>query len=177
MKKVSTPFNLIFTFALLTLLFAGCATGKKSKDKKEQTTVRLFLEVPAIEDNGTSGAVLVTKQKIPINVEREPFLSEADLHHAELVATPGGFAIALNFSDHGTFQLDMVSTSNKGRHVAVLLQFPESHWVAAPVITKRLSNGVFIFTPDLTLDEAKRAVRGLNNVAEKARKGFGNFAQ
>lgn len=169
MKKVFAPFNLIL---IVTILLAGCKTSEKSKEKKEKSTVRLHLEVPATDDNSRSGTVLVTKEKIPINVDREPFLTEGDLHHAEIVATPGGFGIALNFADHGMFQLDMVTTSNKGRRIAVLMQFPESHWVAAPKITHRISDGVLVFTPDLTLEEAQRAVRGLNNVAEKARKAF-----
>lgn len=169
MKKVFASFNLYF---LLALLLAGCATSEKSKEKKEQSTVRLHLEVPQTDDNGASGVVLVTKERIPVNVEREPFLTEGDLHHAEIVAEPGGFAIALNFSDHGMFQLDMVSTSNKGRRIAILGQFPESHWMAAPMITHRIANGVLTFTPDLTLAQAQRFVRGLNNVAEKARRQF-----
>jgi hypothetical protein len=169
MKKVFASFNLIL---LVAVLFAGCKTTEASKEKKEQSTVRLHLEAPVTDDNSRSGTVLVTKQKIPINVDREPFLSEGDLHHAEIVATPGGFAIALNFADHGMFQLDMVTTSNKGRRIAVLMQFPESHWVAGPMITRRISDGVLTFTPDLTLEEAQRAVRGLNNVAEKARRAF-----
>jgi hypothetical protein len=169
MKKVFASFNLYF---LLVILLAGCATSEKSKEKKEQSTVRLHLEVPQTDDNGASGNVLVTRERIPLNVEREPFLTEADLHHAEIVAEPGGFAIALSFSDHGMFQLDMVSTSNKGRRIAVLGQFPESHWMAAPMITRRISNGVLTFTPDLTLQEAQRFVRGLNNVTEKARRRF-----
>lgn len=171
MKKVFASFNLYFTL-VVAILIAGCATSEKSKQKKEQSTVRLNLEVPQTDDNGASGIVLVTKERIPINVQREPFLTEGDLHHAEIVAEPGGFAIALNFSDHGMFLLDMISTSNKGRRVAVLAQFPESHWVAAPMLTRRISNGVFLFTPDLTLEQAQRFVRGLNNVAEKARKQF-----
>lgn len=169
MKKVFALFNLYF---LLSILLTGCATSEKSKEKKEQSTVRLHLEVPQTDDNRASGVVLVARERIPINVEREPFLTEGDLHHAEIVAEPGGFAIALNFSDHGMFQLDMVSTSNKGRRIAVLAQFPESHWIAAPMITHRISNGVFLFTPDLTLEQAQRFVRGLNNVAEKARRRF-----
>jgi hypothetical protein len=169
MKKVFASFNLYF---IVAIFIAGCATSEKSKQKKEQSTVRLHLEVPVSDDNQRSGTVLVTKEKIPVNVDREPFLTEGDLHHAEIVASPGGFGIALNFADHGMFQLDMVSTSNKGRRIAVLMQFPESHWVAAPVIAHRIANGVLTFTPDLTLEEAQRAVRGLNNVAEKARKKF-----
>jgi hypothetical protein len=175
MKSWFARFNLYFMAAIL---IAGCTTSKNdphksadknSNSKKEQATVRLYLEATP-DGSGGNGVVLVTKQKIPVHVAREEFLNEGDIHHAELVATPGGFAISLNFSDHGLLQLDMVTTSNKGRHIAVLVQFPESRWVAAPIITKRISNGAFVFTPDLTLEEAQRVVRGLNNVAEKARK-------
>jgi hypothetical protein len=39
------------------------------------------------------------------------------------------------------------------------------------LLSGRISNGLFAFTPDTTREEADRIARGLNNVAEQVRKG------
>jgi hypothetical protein len=46
-----------------------------------------------------------------------------------------------------------------------------SRWIAAPLLSGRISTGLFAFTPDTTREEADRIARGLNNVAEQVRKG------
>ena len=43
----------------------------------------------------------------------------------------------------------------------------EARWLAAPRISQRIKDGVLVFTPDATREEAERIVRGLNNVAIK----------
>jgi hypothetical protein len=43
----------------------------------------------------------------------------------------------------------------------------ESRWLAAPVIPRRISNGVLTFTPDASREEADLIAIGLNNVAKK----------
>ncbi len=47
----------------------------------------------------------------------------------------------------------------------------DSRWLAAPVISRRISNGVLVFTADCERDEADQLVLGLNNGAAKIRKG------
>jgi hypothetical protein len=160
-----------FNIYLMLLMFFFVTTGCDSveKMKKTMTTLRLHLEVPK-EDTGRSGEVKVTHENILVNVEKEPFLTEGDVAHATVVDTMGGFAIQVVFDSHATTVLDMVTTSHKGSRIAILTQFPLSHWVAAPLITKRIANGVFTFTPDVTREEADRIVSGLNKVVEKRRK-------
>jgi hypothetical protein len=45
-----------------------------------------------------------------------------------------------------------------------------SRWLAAPVISRRISNGVLVFTADCERDEADQLVLGLNNVTKQIHK-------
>ena len=46
----------------------------------------------------------------------------------------------------------------------------DSRWLAAPVISRRIDNGVLVFTADCERDEADQLVLGLNNVAKQIHK-------
>ena len=132
------------------------------------------------DSSGRNGLVEVGHQKIRYNVDRDPFLLEDDVATASIVESLGTFAVQILLTSHGTLLLDMNSSSNKGRHMAMLTQFKDkpltkSHWIAAPLIKDRIANGALIFTPDMTREEAERMVNGLNNVAKKARKAESMF--
>jgi hypothetical protein len=43
-------------------------------------------------------------------------------------------------------------------------------WLAAPLISHRMADGVLAFTPDLSRPEADQLVLGLNHVAELQKK-------
>jgi hypothetical protein len=43
----------------------------------------------------------------------------------------------------------------------------DCRWLAAPVISHRIGDGVLVFTPDATREEAEEIALGLNNVAKK----------
>ena len=127
MKTWHCRFNIYFAL-LAVFLATGCGVMMHdvTKSKKEQTTIRLYLEGTQA-DAGTIGTVLVTKQKLPFTVLREPFLTEADVTKAVLVDDPGpdgGYSIQIAFNDHGTLLLDMITTANKGKHIIVFSQFP-----------------------------------------------------
>jgi hypothetical protein len=127
MKTWFRRFNIYFALAAV-FLAGGCDSviHDVTKSKKEQTTLRLYME-GGRADSGTIGKVLVTRQKIPFTVVREPFLTEADVTKAVMVDDPGGdgtYSIQLAFNDHGTLLLDMITTGNKGKHIIVFSQFP-----------------------------------------------------
>jgi hypothetical protein len=51
-----------------------------------------------------TGTVLVTQERFPVTIEREPFLTEDDLRKAVMVNDPGpngGYSIELVFNEHG----------------------------------------------------------------------------
>jgi hypothetical protein len=127
MKTWFGGFNIYFALAAV-FLAAGCGSvvHDVSHSKKEQTTIRLYLE-GGRADSGAIGKVQVTREKDLFMVEREPFLTEADVTKAVLVDDPGGdgtYSIQVAFNDHGTLLLDMITTGNKGKHIIVFSQFP-----------------------------------------------------
>ncbi len=127
MKSRHRSFNIYFALVCLALA-GGCAATmdvkKKTNPKKEQSTIRLYLEGQKA-DRMTAGTVLVTSNRIPFTVQREPFLDEGDLSKASIVDdADGSFYIQLVFNDHGTLLLDMYTSDNKGRHIIVFSQFP-----------------------------------------------------
>src|SRR5665213_735313 len=124
MKSCPRSFNLYFTLICLALA-GGCAseTDAQKEHKKEQSTIRLYLEDRA---PASSGTVLVTRQKIPMSVEREPFLTEEDLSRVSLISEADGtYSIQLLFNDHGALVLEMYTTAHKGKHIVVFAQFPK----------------------------------------------------
>jgi hypothetical protein len=129
MKSRSRSFNLYFTLGCLVLT-GGCALFKEAKEevnpKKEQSTIRLYLEGQRA-DKTTSGTVLVTSNKFPYTVQRDPFLTEAEVSKASIVDDPSGdgsYSIQLKFDDHGSLLLDMYTAENRGKHIIVFSQFP-----------------------------------------------------
>jgi hypothetical protein len=125
MKTCFRRFNTYFMLAA-SFLAAGCETVKHDLGHKEQTTIRLYLEGGSV-DTGKIGKVLVTHNKDPFLIEREPFLTEADIAKVVLIDDPSGdgsYSIQLAFNEHGMLMLDMVTTGNKGKHVIVFSQFP-----------------------------------------------------
>ncbi|MGO8700903.1 MAG: hypothetical protein ACLQVY_24690 [Limisphaerales bacterium] len=128
MKSWFYPFNIYFIVAGV-FFCAGCVSSNKSKldPKKEASTIRLYLE-GSRADTSSTGTVLVTRQRFPYTVQREPFLTEADLSKVALVDDPGSehsYSIELLFDDHASLLLDMTTTANKGRHIIIFSQFPK----------------------------------------------------
>jgi len=127
-------------FALVCLVLAGgCAAIKQATgSKKEQSTIRLYIEGQKA-DQTTAGTVLVTRGKIPFTIQRDPFLDEGDLAKASIIDDPGGdggYSIQLTFNDHGTLLLDMYTADNKGKHIIVFSHFPKPGY-KAPKTTKK----------------------------------------
>lgn len=127
MKRWPRSFNIYFALVCLALA-GGCAAirevKKETNPKKEQSTIRLYIEGQKA-DRTTAGTVLVTSNKYPFTIQREPFLDEGDLSKASIVDDPdGSFYIQLVFNDHGTLLLDMYTADNKGKHIIVFSQFP-----------------------------------------------------
>jgi preprotein translocase subunit SecD len=104
-------------------------------------------------------------------VEKEPFLTEGHVSTASVVDVVGGFALSIQFNRQGAGVLEEFTVQNRSRRIAVFSQFGEKildyRWLAAPVINHRIADGVFVFTPDATREEAEEIASGLNNVAKK----------
>lgn len=173
MKVRLTRFNLYF--AAFLVLFSACKSPEDKKKGKEASTLRLFLEVPGSGMDRSTGVPIYRKDPIMVSVEREPFLTEADLDSAAVIEARGGFSIEAQFNGHGALLLENVTVSHKGQRIAIQSHFGETRWLGAPVITRRIPNGQLVFAPDATREEANRIVRGLTNVIAKIKKKESGF--
>ncbi len=156
-------FNTILTAALLAVLATGCQTTRK----KEASVLRMHLEVNPDGTDRTTSVPIGRDKFFYVTIEKAPFLDEGHIQEASVVDDVGGFQISLQMDKRGTLLLEQYTTANKGRRIAIHGVFGQDRWLAAPVITHRISDGKFAFTPDATREEADRLVLGLNKVANR----------
>ncbi len=166
-------FNL-YLFAGVSL-FLGCESSPEAKHQQEVSTLRLHLEAPREQDDRSLEIKISRGHPIPIRVLNDSFLDEAYVSKAEVVDDgAGGYQLQIQFNRHGSWMLEQHSAGNQGKHLAVFSEFRqpssevhESRWLAAPKITRRITDGKLTFTPDATREEAEQIVHGLMNVARK----------
>ena len=162
-----------YLFLLAVALSVGCKTAEERRRDKAITTFRLHLETNRGE-TGSDAIIEIAGAQLYVN--NSPFLDESSVTNAAVVDTrDGGFAIQVQYDRHGTLVLDVVSTENRGRHLAIFTQFgpgklEQKRWLGAPYIGSSITGGVLIFTPNSTRAEAEQVVQGLNNVAKKLKK-------
>ena len=166
-------FNIYLLAMLGAALACGCQSSGEKHPKKLLSTLRLRLETGSDRSKSTESIPVYREKPIWVNVQKEPFLSEANVVAASVVDEVGGYALRIQFDQNGTVLLEECTTRNRGRRIAIFSQFAEQlkdyRWLAAPVISHRIADGVLVFTPDATREEAEEIALGLNNVAKKIR--------
>lgn len=166
-------FNIYLTLALLAAPILACRTSPKSEDKSLLATLQLHVEASRDSSGFNESVPIYRQHPFMVTVEKIPFLNESNLSDAKVVDVVGGFALRVQFDHAGSFMLEQYSASSQGRKIAVFCQFGENlkdvRWLAAPVISKRISDGVLIFTPDATREEAEEIALGLNHVVKKTK--------
>jgi preprotein translocase subunit SecD len=172
MNFYALRFNLYLLPLLAALLVAGCKTDRKDE---HLATLRIHLENRAqVEGSGRTVSVL-RSEPVLVTINSEPVLTEANVTAATLLETPGGYALEVRFDESGTWTLEQYTAAYAGKHFAIFGQWGEkvadSRWLAAPLISHRIANGVFAFTPDASREETLKLVTGLNNMAKKIAKG------
>lgn len=165
MNRPIKQFNNYLLALAVALLAWGCASSEGKKGK-EASTLGLFLETNPDEGMRTAVVPVVRASPVMVTIDRNPFLTERSLVEAALVDVPYGFAIQVRFDAHGALALDTATSANKGSRIVIYSLFTEGRWLAAPKITAPIKDGILVFTPDATREEAERIVRGLNNMAE-----------
>jgi preprotein translocase subunit SecD len=162
-------FNIYLWLAAGGLLLAsGCKTD--SEKKHPLSTIELHSEVGRDNGNDNEMVPILREHPIYINISKETFLDAADIVEANVVDDMGGFQIRLKFNWRGTQLLQSYSTAYRGKRIAVFGVWGPARWIAAPVISKPITDGVLTFTPDTTREEADRIVKGLKNVTEDLKK-------
>ena len=164
-------FNIYLALALALAGVCGCKTSGEANPKKLLSTLRLHLEASRDGTKSNEPVPIYREKPVMVNVDKMPFLTEANVAEAKVIDVVGGFALRIQFDHPGTALFEEYTVANRGRRIAVFTQFGEKikdvRWLAAPVISRRISNGVFTFTPDATREECEEIAAGLNNVAKK----------
>ena len=167
MKVWTRHFNIYLTLAVGLGLLCGCLT-----DRPHGPTSGLRIYIQTSPDSaGTSQTVSVLRaDPVLVTIAKQPVLTQANIIEAGIIDAPGGYAVRIRFDETGSWVLEQYTAANPGRHLVIFGQWGEnladSRWLAAPLITHRIGNGVLAFTPDMSHSEAEQFVLGLNHVAE-----------
>jgi preprotein translocase subunit SecD len=166
MKVLTRQFNIYLALVVLLGLACGCKTTKKT----QTAALRVHIETSP-DPAGTSQTISVLRSDpVLITIKSEPILSEADVVQVKVVDATGGFAIEIKFDENGAWLLEQYSAANPGRHLVIFGQWGDKaangRWLAAPLITSRISGGRLVFTPDCSREEADQLTVGLNNTAK-----------
>jgi hypothetical protein len=172
MKVYTRRFNIFFTLMMVAAMISGCQTDKK---KDQVSVLRVHLQASQHSVGATVPVTVLRSNPVSVTVMHDPILTEANVMAARIIETPGGFAVEVQFDESASLMLEQYSSSNPGLHFVIFGQWgekvtSEARWLAAPLITRRISNGQLSFTPDITREQSERFVLGLNNVAKETHK-------
>jgi hypothetical protein len=181
MKAYTSRFNLFFALAILLAMLCGCSS-MMGWFKRNQPTAALRIHLELSPDNVVSGPAnaaetvsLLRADPVQVTIDKDPILTEANLVAVRLIDTPEAPAVEMRFDENGTWILEQASASNPGRHFVIFGQWgkklKDARWLAAPLITQRINDGIFSFTPDMSRSEAGQFVLGLSNVAKQFQTG------
>lgn len=164
-----------FNIYLLLLVTLGLATGCKSPEKKQAeqrakqlVTLRVHIEVRPDATGFTEPVTVFRAAPMVVNIQNVAVLTEAHVASARVIESHGGFSLRIQYNDRGTRLLEHYTAGNPKKHLVIFSEFGvpgQARWLAAPLITRKISDGLLIFTPDATRDEAEQIAIGLNNVA------------
>lgn len=153
---------------LIAALALGCHSTRKPK---EYSTFRLHIETNP-DPSGNNGPVTIGRSEpFGVNIEKAPFITEYHVENASLVDALGGFQIMVQLNQQGTWLLEQYSMASREKRAAIFSNWGEARWLAAPRLARRMSEGLLVFTPDASREEADRIVRGLNNLVKEIKKG------
>ncbi|HWQ90098.1 MAG TPA: hypothetical protein VN673_00385 [Clostridia bacterium] len=175
MKFSWERFNIYFVLLLAAVMAFGCQSSAERKRKKEMSVLRLHLEARPDSTDRTQPVPVFRADPVTIDIQRSAFLTEENVKEASVVETLGSFSIQLQLDRHGRLILEQITGGNRDKRIVIFAAFGlkkggkplHNRWIAAPKITRRISDGLLVFTPDATREEAELFVLGLNNAAKK----------
>jgi hypothetical protein len=167
----STRFNIYLLCLVLLAPFVGCRSPE-SRRAKQLATFRIHLEVNPDGTDRNQPVPIYRAHPTQVNVDKGPFLTEGDIAEAMVIVdTVNAFSLQIQFDPRATLILEQYTAMNSGKRFAIFSEFGERmeqyRWLGAPIIPRRISNGILAFTPDATRDETEQIAIGLNNVAIK----------
>jgi hypothetical protein len=168
MKFCARSFNLYLTLAVALAFVTSCATSKKDE---HVAALRVHIERPLIGVGSGQTVKVMRDQPVEVNIAGEPILTEQDVTAARIIDSPGGFAVELKFDETSSWILEQNTAASPGAHLVIFGQWSDKvsdgRWLAAPLITHRIADGILTFTPDATREEMEQLILGLNETAKK----------
>lgn len=175
-----------FNIYLLTLLCAALVGGCKSSPKEQnidpqKLDAKLAVYGEAQEKTTfTKKISVIESSPVEIVVDQTPILTTRYIKHASVVEAVGGFAMQIKFDQTGQWLLDHFTALNIGRHLVIYAEFGvakemKNRWIAGPTISGRIADGILLFTPDTTREEADQIVLGLKNRITESNKPLGKW--
>ena len=182
----SFRFNIYLLLAAALIAAAGCETIA-SKSKKQIATLRVHLELllnhglrgdlrvhleaPNDPSDMTEKVSVLRASPITVKIEKTPFLNETHVALASIIGNEDEFIVSIQLNQQGQRLLEQYSSTNPQRRLAIRSQFRQGtnvfdRWLAAPLVMRRISDGVISFSPDADHAETGIFVEGLNNAAE-----------
>lgn len=163
----------IYLLCLAPLALAIGCRSPESRREQQVATLRVHLEVGRNMAGFSEEAPIFRANPITVNVTKDPILTESSLAAAKVITDSlGGFALQIQFDAHGTLVLEQYTATNPGKRLVIYADFGEKltehRWLGAPVVPRRIANGVLTFTPDATREEAEQIALGWNNTAIKS---------
>jgi hypothetical protein len=179
MRSRATHFNwyLLCLVMLALTLGTGCTSIEDRRKNRAFYTELWFHRVPPQNTPETNRVMIIELAGMRMPVERRPWLTEENLVDASVIDSPGGgYGLELRFDDHGRLLLESFSSANRGQHVAIFVRYGvrkdqkevplEERWLAAPLISRPIVEGIVTFTPNVPKPELYRIVDGLQKAAE-----------
>ncbi len=134
-------------FLLPLLALAFVAAGKK----EPPLTVRFFLEANARDTSTFSTPVTLKNPPREAFVEKIPTLSERDVSSIyPFPANDGTMGCAFKLNEHGTFDLEAVSTDRRGSSIIAVVN---GRQVIDMLIDKKVSDGIITIGSGLTQND------------------------
>ena len=173
MKVLARQFNLYLALATLLGGFCGCQLNPQNK---VDGALRVHISTNPDPAGASQTISVLRSDPVLVTIKNEPILTEADIVSAKVIEATGGFALEIKFDENGTWMLEQYSAANPGSHFVIFGQWGDKlangRWLANPIITRRISNGTLVFTPDCSREEADQLVLGLNNAAKAIHKSM-----
>ena len=161
-----------WAFNTYLLLLAAAMLGCQSPAaKKDYSTLRMYIETNPDGTSHNEAVKIGRSDPFQVNIEKVPFITEYQVETASVIESMGGFQIMLQFNRQGSWLIEQYSLASREKRAVIMSSFPDPRWLAAPKLTRRIADGVLVFTPDCTREEADRIVLGLNNIVKQIKKG------
>ncbi len=168
-------FNIYLMLALALGLVCGCST-EAGKRKKYVSSFRVHVEMNPDAMGRTEQVQVHRAQPFSMTVSKTPFVTEQLVKAARVVDVMGGYALEVQFDRQGSWLLEQYTAAIRGKHLGIFCQWctppsqklNQGRWLAAPLVQTHITDGLLIFTPDASREEAEQIALGLNNVAKKS---------